>query len=243
MLAVEFQDVSKRFRVGRGSGVKDLLLGSRGQRHRSHLISALEGVSFKLQEGESVALLGTNGSGKSTTLKLLAGTILPSSGTVATRGRIAPMLELGAGFHPDLTGRENVFLNGAFLGLSRAYLRKNYEAIIEFAGIGDANETPVRFYSSGMYVRLGFAVAAHADPDIILIDEVLAVGDVEFQKKCLDTMSRFKRDGRTIVLVTHSFAQAASFTDRAIVLQGGKVLFDGGMNQARQYMEVESDVV
>lgn len=237
MTAINFEAVSKTFRVGRGAGLKDALLGSRGHRHKSHVVQAVKGVSFEIQPGESVALLGANGSGKSTCLKLLAGTIIPTSGVVTTTGRIAPLLELGAGFHPDLTGRENIFLNAAFLGLPRAYVRRHLSDIIEFSGVGSAIDTPVRFYSSGMYVRLGFSVAVHSDPDIILIDEVLAVGDMDFQAKCMEAMARFKRDGRTIVLVTHALDQVEAFSNRALILGGGTLRFDGPVYQAKRLLQ------
>lgn len=232
MIAIELDHVSKSFKANRPSGLKDRLLGSKGHRHTSQRVEALSDVSFVIHEGESVALLGHNGAGKSTILKLLAGTLQPTFGTVTTRGRIAPLLELGAGFHPDLTGRENIFLNGAFLGLTRAEVRRSLDEIVEFSGLGDAINNPVRFYSSGMYARLGFSVAVHASPDIILIDEVLAVGDAEFQAKCLERMDEFKQQGRTMVLVTHSLPQATEFAQRAVVLIRGRVAFDGVSQEA-----------
>ena len=224
---IVFDDVSKSFRVGRASALKDLLLGSSGHRSESRVVHAVRHVSFTVADGESVALLGHNGAGKSTILKLLAGTIQPSAGSVTSHGRIAPLLELGAGFHPDLTGRENIFMNAAVLGLPRSYVRAHVEEIIEFSGLEGSIDMPVRFYSSGMYARLGFSVAVHVDPEILLIDEVLAVGDAEFQEKCLVRMQELRAQGRTMVLVTHSAAQAQQFADRIIVLDHGQITHDG----------------
>lgn len=224
---ITFEDVSKSFRVGRASALKDLLLGSRGHRSESRIVHAVRHVSFTVADGESIALLGHNGAGKSTILKLLAGTIQPSGGSVTSRGRIAPLLELGAGFHPDLTGRENIFMNAAVLGLPRSYVRAHIEEIVAFSGLEDSIEMPVRFYSSGMYSRLGFSVAVHVEPEILLIDEVLAVGDVEFQEKCLAKMQELRAEGRSMILVTHSQEQAQQFADRVLVLSHGTLLHDG----------------
>lgn len=223
---IVFESVTKSFRTGRASGIKDLLLGSRGHRRRASHVEAVRDLSFQIASGESVALVGHNGAGKSTALKLLAGTIQPTQGAVRSEGRIAPLLELGAGFHPDLTGRENIFMNGAVLGLSRAYLRRNLEEIIEFSGLDESIDLPVRFYSSGMYARLGFSVAVHVDPDIVLVDEVLAVGDADFQVKCLSKMEQLHRQGRTMVLVTHSPDHAQSFADRVLTLDHGRLVSD-----------------
>ena len=224
---ITFEDVSKSFRVGRASALKDLLLGSRGHRSESRIVHAVRHVSFTVADGESVALLGHNGAGKSTILKLLAGTIQPSSGTVTSRGRIAPLLELGAGFHPDLTGRENIFMNASVLGLPRNYVRAHLDEIIEFSGLKDSIDMPVRFYSSGMYARLGFSVAVHVDPEILLVDEVLAVGDTAFQQKCLERMELLQNEGRSMILVTHSPSQAQQFADRVIILDRGRLVHDG----------------
>lgn len=227
MDAIQFRSVEKWFRVGRPWGIKDALLGAKGQRHRAHRVNALSDVTFHVREGETIGLLGHNGSGKSTALKLIAQTIVPSRGIVTSRGRVVPLLELGAGFHPDLTGRENVFLNGALLGLSRKKVKANLDSIIDFSELEDFFETPVRFYSSGMAARLGFAVAVHVDPEVLLLDEVLAVGDEGFQAKCLARMSDLKQEGRTLVLVTHSLTQAQGFCDRALILDRGRLIFDG----------------
>lgn len=224
---ITFDDVSKSFRVGHTSALKDFLLGSRGHRSESRVVHAVRHVSFSVADGESVALLGHNGAGKSTILKLLAGTIQPSDGSVTSRGRIAPLLELGAGFHPDLTGRENIFMNASVLGLPRSYVRAHIKEIIDFSGLDDAIDMPVRFYSSGMYARLGFSVAVHVDPEILLIDEVLAVGDSEFQEKCLARMQCLRAEGRSMILVTHSSDQARQFADRVLVIDRGMLIHDG----------------
>lgn len=232
MEAIRFDHVTKSFRVGRSRSVKDAVLSSFGRKSRSHLMQAVNDVSFSIGEGQAVALLGHNGSGKSTALKLLARTIVPSSGTVITRGRVAPLLELGAGFHPDLTGRENIFLNAAVLGVRRAYVRRHLDEIIDFAELRDFIDEPVKHYSSGMYARLGFAVAVNVEPEIVLVDEVLAVGDAGFQRRCLDRMAHLRDQGRTLILVTHSFLQAEEFCDRALVFDHGRLTFDGPMHEA-----------
>ena len=232
MSAVEFRDVSKSYRVGRASGIKDMLLGTRGHRSRAQSVWALQDISFTIAPGESVAILGHNGAGKSTALKLLAGTLQPTLGQVRTVGRVVPLLELGAGFHPDLTGRENIFLNASFLGMSRADTRQQLADIVDFSGLSAAIDTPVRFYSSGMYVRLGFSVAVHSRPDVLLLDEVLAVGDAEFQARCLNQIDEFRRQGRTMILVTHSRDQAAAFASRGLLLSGGRLAYDGPVTGA-----------
>ena len=224
---ITFENVTKSYRVGRPSGVKDLLLGSRGHRRATQQLEAVKDVTFTIESGESVALWGHNGAGKSTVLKLLAGTIQPTSGSILSRGRIAPLLELGAGFHPDLTGRENIFMNASVLGIPKRYTSQHLDEIIAFSGLEESIDAPVRFYSSGMYARLGFAVAVNVDPDIVLIDEVLAVGDSEFQERCISRMELMKDEGRTMILVTHSREQANSFAQRTIALNHGRVVYDG----------------
>lgn len=231
-VAIRFEAVSKRFRLRGSKSAKEMLLGVAGPRSRSVAIEAVRHLDLEVTAGECVALLGHNGSGKSTTLKMLAGTVAPSSGRIQARGRIAPLLELGSGFHPDLTGRENIFLNAAILGIARTEVARRLDEIVHFAEVEDFVETPVKFYSSGMSARLGFAVAVNVEPDILLVDEVLAVGDAAFQEKCLERMERFKREGRTVVLVTHSFEQAVEFCDRALVLDHGLLTFDGPVVQA-----------
>jgi ABC-2 type transport system ATP-binding protein len=226
-------DVSKRFVVRKDKSLKERLvtLGRAGKRHREDFW-ALKNVSFDVMAGSTIGLIGHNGSGKSTLLKVIGGIIDPSSGTVERRGRIAALLELGAGFHPDLTGRENVFLNAAILGLSRSETEDRFDDILAFAGIGDFIDTQVKFYSSGMYVRLAFAVAVHTDPDILLVDEVLAVGDEAFQRKCLDKIRTFQSQGRTIILVSHSLNQVIDLCDQAVLLNKGEVVYAGAPHEA-----------
>jgi ABC-2 type transport system ATP-binding protein len=228
-IALRFEHVSKTFRLSQTRSLKERLLGVSGHRAQSVIVRAVDDLDLEVQEGESVALLGHNGSGKSTTLKMLAGTITPSAGRIWARGRIAPLLELGAGFHPDLTGRENVFMNSAILGIRRVEAARNLDAIVHFAEVEDFLDTPVKFYSSGMAVRLGFAIAVNVDPDVLLVDEVLAVGDEAFQAKCLQRMQDLRDQGRTTVLVTHSLSQAEAFCDSAVVLDHGRARYCGPM--------------
>lgn len=225
---VLLQGVSKHFTVRKDNNLKDRIIyfGRLGAAHRQNF-TATDEVSLTIQAGTTVGLLGANGSGKSTLLKLIGGIVSPSRGTVQTRGRMAALLELGAGFHPDLSGRENVYLNASLLGLTRRQIDERFDAIVEFSGIGEFIDTAVKFYSSGMYVRLAFAVAVHTDPDILLVDEVLAVGDESFQRKCMERIQQFRSEGRTIVLVSHSAQQVTELCDRGIVLDAGKVVFDG----------------
>jgi ABC-2 type transport system ATP-binding protein len=230
--AIQFDDVSKIFRLSSTKTVKEMLLGVSGHRRQPVTVQAVRQLNLSIREGESVALLGHNGSGKSTALKMLAGTVAPSSGRIWARGRIAPLLELGAGFHPDLTGRENVLLNAAILGIKRREALTRLDEIVEFAEVDQFLETPVKFYSSGMSARLAFAIAMNVEPRILLVDEVLAVGDEAFQLKCGERMQRFKRDGRTLVLVTHSLQQAKKLCDRALVLDHGVLTYDGPASEA-----------
>ncbi len=230
---VQVESVSKRFIVRKDNSLKERLvtLGRAGRQHREDFW-ALSNVSFTLSAGTTIGLIGHNGSGKSTLLKVIGGILGPTSGSVARRGRVAALLELGAGFHPDLTGRENVFLNASILGLSTEETEARLGDILEFADIGEFIDTQVKFYSSGMYVRLAFAVAVHTDPDILLVDEVLSVGDEAFQRKCLDKIREFQQQGRTIIIVTHSLGQVIELCDRAILLNRGTVVFDGDPNEA-----------
>jgi ABC-2 type transport system ATP-binding protein len=220
--AIDVDAVNKMFRLYREkpSSLKARLLTSRS---RAEEFWALRDVSFDVQQGESLGLIGHNGSGKTTLLKVIAGILRPTSGTVRQYGRIAALLELGAGFHPELTGRDNVYLNASFLGLSRRDTDRVYPGIVAFAELDNFMENQVKFYSSGMLVRLGFAVAVHVDPDILLIDEVLAVGDEAFQARCLERIRQFQREGRTIVLVTHALDTVRQVCDRAVMLDHGRV--------------------
>ncbi len=225
--AVEVRDVSKRFRLahGRYNSVKERII--HGGRHPTEDFWALSDVSLNVREGETMGILGRNGSGKSTLLKCICGVLQPTKGEVAVRGKLAGLLELGAGFQQDLTGRENIYLNGSLLGMSTREVDKVFDAIVDFSELEEFIDGAVKFYSSGMYVRLGFAVAVNVDPDILVIDEVLAVGDERFQRKCIDRVKLFQREGRTIMLVTHSPDQVRSICDRAVVLSHGHLVGEG----------------
>jgi ABC-type polysaccharide/polyol phosphate transport system ATPase subunit len=194
---------------------------------RPERFTAVAGVSFTVGRGESVAILGRNGAGKSTLLNLISGVTPPTAGVVRTGGHLAALLELGIGFHPDLTGRENLKLNASLFGLSRAEERERYDSIVEFSELGEVMGDPLRTYSSGMWLRLAFAIAAHSDPDILLIDEILAVGDDQFQQKCFDRMAEFRRQGKTILCASHVHTIVASLCERAIWLEEGRVVRDG----------------
>lgn len=194
---------------------------------------ALKDASFEVRRGQVVGLIGRNGAGKSTLLKILSRITEPTSGRVELDGRVASLLEVGTGFHPELTGRENIYLNGAILGMSRAEIRRKFDDIVAFAEVERFLDTPVKRYSSGMYVRLGFAVAAHLDPEILIVDEVLSVGDAEFQKKCLGKMSDFANaDGRTILFVSHNMRAVQDLCHSAMLIEGGRIVFDGDVGQA-----------
>ena len=184
---------------------------------------ALKDVSFEVKRGEVLGIIGRNGAGKSTLLKILSRITEPSEGRVTIKGRVASLLEVGTGFHPELTGRENIYLNGAILGMTRAEIKRKFDEIVAFAEVEKFLDTPVKRYSSGMYVRLAFAVAAHLEPEILVVDEVLAVGDAEFQKKCLGKMSEVASGGRTVLFVSHNMAAVTSLCSRAVLLVGGKL--------------------
>ena len=230
---VVIDSVSKRFTLRKDNSLKErvVTLGRRGRSH-AETFDALTDVSFSIKAGSTIGLMGTNGSGKSTLLKVIGGIIDPTSGSVQRRGRMAALLELGAGFHPDLSGRDNVYLNAAILGLSKEQTDDVFDSILAFSEIGDFIDTQVKFYSSGMYVRLAFAVAVHTDPDLLLVDEVLAVGDEAFQRKCMDKIHEFQREGRTIILVSHSAAQVMEICDEGVVLKNGEVAFIGSAAEA-----------
>jgi ABC-2 type transport system ATP-binding protein len=223
--------------------LKDAVVARR--RSRPSEVVALRDVSFQVEPGSSVGLVGRNGSGKTTLLRLISGIIKPTSGRVEVGGRVGSLLELGAGFHPDLTGRENVFLNGSIHGLKRAYVREKLDEIVAFAGLEEFIDLPVRTYSSGMYMRLGFAIAAHIDADLLLLDEVFAVGDEQFQRKCFGKIFEFKHQGGTIVFVSHDASAVERLCDRAILLREGRVEFDGPTHDAivryRQLLAGERD--
>jgi ABC-type polysaccharide/polyol phosphate transport system ATPase subunit len=194
---------------------------------RSGVMWALEDISFEVKEGEALGIVGHNGAGKTSILKLLSGITAPTRGEIRIRGRLAAMVEVGSGFHPELTGRENIYLHGAMLGMRRSEIVRKMGSIVEFSGVDRYIDVPVKRYSSGMYVRLGFAIVAHLDPDILLLDEVLAVGDVAFQAKCLERIAELRKSGRTIVFVSHDLAAVCRVCSRALILDRGKVLLDG----------------
>ncbi|RFA22651.1 hypothetical protein B7R25_03300 [Subtercola boreus] len=224
---VRATNVSKRFVIRKEKSLKERIVNfGRSQKHKDDFW-ALRDVSFDITAGTTIGLVGANGSGKSTLLKVLGGIIQPNDGKVERRGRLAALLELGAGFHPDLTGRENVYLNSSILGLSRKQTDEYFQSIVDFSEIEEFIDTQVKFYSSGMYVRLAFAIAVHVDPDILLVDEVLAVGDEPFQEKCMAKIREFQQEGRTIILVSHSASQVEDLCDRVVVLSHGHVVFDG----------------
>lgn len=231
-VVLSLNNVSKHFTLRHENSIKERVLFFKKSKTTKSDFIALKDLSFDLRAGHTIGLIGHNGSGKSTLLKIIGGIIDPTEGEILRRGRLAALLELGAGFHPDLTGRENVFMNAAILGMDREETENKFDQIVEFAGIGEFIDTQVKFYSSGMYVRLGFSVAIHTDPDILLVDEVLAVGDEAFQRKCLDKISEFQKDGRTIVLVTHNLSQVLDLCDRAILLDHGTLVFDGPASDA-----------
>ena len=229
---IEVKNVSKHYRLTGGTGslkslALDLLRGGR----KARTLRALDDISFSVQRGETLGIIGANGAGKSTLLALLTGTIEPTSGSIRTEGQMSSLLELGAGFHPDLSGRENVFLYGAIMGLSRKQMQERFDAIVKFAELEEFIDQPVKHYSSGMYVRLGFAVAVEVNPEILLIDEVLAVGDATFQKKCLDKMGEFRRQRKTMLIISHDLQTIQKVSDRILLLDRGKILWLGDPKQ------------
>lgn len=208
-------------------------------KRRSNPMWALRDVSFQVEQGEALGIVGHNGAGKTTILKILASITTPSAGEITVRGRMAALVEVGSGFHPELTGRENIDLHGAMLGMRRSEIRQKLDSIIEFSGVGQYIDVPVKRYSSGMYVRLGFSIAAHLDPDILLLDEVLAVGDAAFQAKCLDRIAELRRTGRTVIFISHDLAAVYRLCDRAILLNHGSVVADGPPRQViDQYQQM-----
>ena len=250
-LAIQAGGVGKQYRLGRLQGSYDLLserLSSLFRRERDsggrERFWALDDVSFELEQGETLGIIGRNGAGKSTLLKILSRITPPTRGSVRMRGRVGSLLEVGTGFHPELTGRENMFLNGAILGMRRSEIQRKFDDIVEFAEVERFIDTPVKRYSSGMYVRLAFAVAAHLEPEILVVDEVLAVGDASFQRKCLGKMGEVTREGRTVVFVSHNTGAVENLCRTALVLEQGRVVFSGPVKDGiRVYMtEVLSGV-
>ena len=234
-IAIELHQVSKKYRLKRGWYVTSLSnefarLSGRVLRRRvppREEFWALKDVSFEIQRGETIGFIGVNGAGKSTLLKVLSKITVPTSGTFTTNGRVGALIEIGAGFHPDLTGRENVFLNGAIMGMRRREIQEKFDHIVEFAEIEQFIDTPIKHYSSGMQMRLGFSVAAHIDPDILLIDEILAVGDASFQAKCLNKLAQLKEQAKTVVLVSHSLTNIREHSKRVVWIDHGTVRMIG----------------
>ncbi|WP_028279463.1 ABC transporter ATP-binding protein [Arthrobacter sp. H5] len=232
-IAIEVRGVSKQFVLRHTRSIKEafvwLMKGRKGD--LSEKFHALADISLEVAQGETVALLGLNGSGKSTLLKHISGVMLPDSGSVRTRGRVAGLIEVGAGFHPDLSGRDNVYLNGAILGMTEEQIDERFESIIEFSEIGQFIDTEVKFYSSGMYLRLAFSVAVHTNPEVFLVDEILAVGDEPFQKKCLARIRELADAGTTLVVVSHDLDLVSTICDRGVLLDHGKIILDGPVDQ------------
>jgi len=237
-VAIEAHELSKRYRLGEMQAAYGTLreslshLGKRMIRreHRTRTreeVWALRDVSFQVEEGEVLGVIGRNGAGKSTLLKLLTRITTPTSGRAEIRGRVGSLLEVGTGFHPELTGRENIYLNGAILGMKRREIDERFDDMVEFSGVEKFIDTPVKRYSSGMYVRLAFSVAAHLEPEIMLVDEVLSVGDAEFQRRCLGRMEELGSAGRTVLFVSHQLPAIAQLCDRAILINGGRIVYEG----------------
>ncbi|MDQ4037765.1 MAG: ABC transporter ATP-binding protein [Actinomycetota bacterium] len=228
------EKVTKRFTLRHSRSLKELVVWTlRGRKEAlTNQFVALTEVSFHINDGETVALLGLNGSGKSTLLKLISGVMRADGGHVMVRGNIAGLIEVGAGFHPDLTGRENVYLNGAILGMTEAQIDARFDEIVAFSEISEFIDTEVKFYSSGMFLRLAFSVAVHTEPDIFLVDEILAVGDEPFQRKCLDRIRELKAAGHALVIVSHDLNMVADLCERGILLEHGKVIVDGPVQTA-----------
>ncbi len=231
--AIEIRNLNKQFVLRHTRSLKEalvwLLRGRKGDLVKK--FHALRDLSIDVEHGETVALLGLNGSGKSTLLKHISGVMLPDSGTVRTGGRVAGLIEVGAGFHPDLSGRDNVYLNGAILGMTEAEIKDKFDSIVEFAEIGEFIDTEVKFYSSGMYLRLAFSVAVHTDPDVFLVDEILAVGDEPFQKKCLAKIKELAAAGKTLIVVSHDLDLVAHVCERGVLLEHGSVVMDGPVDE------------
>lgn len=230
--------VSKRFLKRNTHSFKEAFVGwVRGKKVRAEQFTALDDLSFQIGSGESVAVMGLNGSGKSTTLKLISGVLEPDSGDVYTRGRVAGLIEVGAGFHPELSGRENVYLNAAILGMSRDEIDARFDDIVAFSEIGDFIDQEVKHYSSGMFMRLAFSVAIHVELDILLVDEVLSVGDAPFREKCIKKIKELTDQGVTMLVVSHSMGMVKDLCERGIVIKKGKKIYDGEISGAIELMK------
>ena len=227
-ISILFKNVTKVYPLLHQKTLKEFAQALFAGKKTIEQVEALHNINLTIEKGETVGVIGKNGAGKSTFLKLIAGVSYPTSGLVKVNGRVVPLIELGAGFHPELNGKENIFLNGVILGVSEKYLVEKFSEIVSFSEIPmKFIYTPVKYYSSGMFMRLAFAVAVFANPEILLVDEILAVGDIAFQRKCLEKMEEFKRSGVTIIFVSHSMEQIRNFCDRVVWLREGKVEWDG----------------
>ena len=233
------EGVSKRFTMQYSRTIKQMSIALLRRQKLSDSFLAVDDVSFTVEQGESIGLMGLNGSGKSTLLKLVSGVMRPDEGSVRTRGKIAGLIAAGAGFHPQLTGRENLYLNAAILGMSEVETKRKFDQIVDFASIGKFLDTPVGHYSSGMSARLGFAVAAHADSDIFIADEALSVGDRPFKRKCIARMEEIKKEGRTLFYVSHAPGSVRKMCDRALVLVDGKLGFDGPVAEGIHFLKYD----
>ena len=236
--AISFDNVTKRYRGGRQyRSLRDDLTGIVRRRPARDVVTALDDLTLEIAEGESFAIIGHNGAGKTTALKLATRIAFPTEGRIRVRGRVGALIEVGTGMHPELTGRENVMLYGRILGLSRADVRRRFDQIIEFAGIGAALEQPVKQFSSGMQLRLGFALAAHLEPDVLVVDEAIAVGDAAFQYRCVERMGELVRSGRTLVFVSHDMSAVEALCNRGVILDGGRIRSEGPAREiVREYL-------
>jgi ABC-type polysaccharide/polyol phosphate transport system ATPase subunit len=229
---ISFKNVTKQFSKLSHKTFKEFLTALIRGEKTSESFTALKDISFEIKKGETVGIIGPNGSGKSTILKLIAGVMWPTSGTIKVKGKISPLIELGAGFHPELTGKENIYLNGAILGLSQKEIKDKYKSIVDFAELWEFIDQPVKHYSSGMYMRLAFAVAVHVNPEILIVDEILSVGDSSFQEKCFAKMEEFKKSKEiTIIFVSHDLDQIEKFCTRAIYINHHQIQYDGNTKE------------
>jgi ABC-2 type transport system ATP-binding protein len=239
--SIVVENVTKQFTMQYHRTLKQMTVATVRRLPLTETFRAVNDVSFTVEQGESIGLMGLNGSGKSTLLKLINGVMRPDQGRILARGRIAGLIATGAGFHPQLTGRENLFLNGAILGMSEAEIKRKFDQIVDFADIGKFMDTPVSHYSSGMYARLGFSIAIHVDADIFLADEVLAVGDRPFKRKCMAKMQEIRQQGTTIFYVSHATASVRAMCERVLVLESGHLNFDGDVDEGIRYLLGDDD--
>ncbi len=233
-IAVKIENLSKQFQMAGSGSLRETLAGLFSKKEKKEEFWALKNFSLEIKKGEIMGVVGKNGAGKSTLLKILSRITEPTSGKATLYGRVTSLLEVGTGFHPELTGRENIFLNGSILGMTRVEIRQKFDEIVEFSGVGKFLDTPVKHYSSGMYVRLAFAVAAHLEAEILILDEVLAVGDAEFQRKCLGKMNEIANDGRTVIFVSHNLGAVRSLCTAACLIQQGQLILTGSTDEVLQ---------